>query len=260
MSILLSDLIDHFPCKIVGDVSQHIIEKIEYRSSDAEHGCLFFCMPGAVRDGHDFAPIAYEAGCRAFVVERTLELPNDSVQIVVDSSRSTLAALSARFFGNPAEKLTLIGITGTKGKTTTSILIQEILCSCGIPCAYIGSNGVIIGDRHFETINTTPESRELQYYFSMMVELGITHVVMEVSSQALNNCRISGLKFHTVIIKSILKAYKTAFVLLFIKSGEYAAYIFTSDIYKVVYCCKGTDPVIALYIIDLAYSFTGAAA
>jgi len=216
MSILLSDLIDHFPCKIVGDVSQHIIEKIEYRSSDAEHGCLFFCMPGAVRDGHDFAPIAYEAGCRAFVVERTLELPNDSVQIVVDSSRSTLAALSARFFGNPAEKLTLIGITGTKGKTTTSILIQEILCSCGIPCAYIGSNGVIIGDRHFETINTTPESRELQYYFSMMVELGITHVVMEVSSQALNNCRISGLKFHTAIYTNLSRDH--------IGAGEHATF------------------------------------
>ena len=84
---------------------------------------LFFCMPGARVDGHNFAPQAYDLGCRAFVVERILPLPHDAVQILVSNSRETLAYVSATFYKNPADEMTVIGITGTKGKTTTAILI-----------------------------------------------------------------------------------------------------------------------------------------
>jgi len=204
MSIKLDKLLAGYPCRILGNPDGREIDAVEYDSRKAKSaGTLFFCMPGARLDGHDFAPALYEAGCRAFVVERSLDLPDDAVQIIVSHTRESLAHLSARFYGNPADKLKLIGLTGTKGKTTTAILIREILCSCGIPCAYIGSNGILIGDKHYETVNTTPESRELHCYFAMMVEAGITHCVLEVSSQALNNYRVCGLTFDTAVYTNL---------------------------------------------------------
>lgn len=204
MSILLSELLDAFSCTVYGNADALTINRIEYDSRKAvDAGTLFFCMPGARLDGHDYAAKVYEAGCRAFVVEHIVALPDDAVQIVVRTARESLALLSARFYGNPADKLKLIGITGTKGKTTTAIMVSEILNSCGIRCAYIGSNGIQIGEKHYPTVNTTPESRELHRYFALMLENGITHVAMEVSSQALNNYRVTGLKFDTAIYTNL---------------------------------------------------------
>ncbi len=180
------------------------IQAIEYDSRYAAPDCLFFCLSGARVDGHTFAPLAYEAGCRAFVCAHPLDtIPSDAVQILVDNPRRALAYFSAAFYDNPATSLTVIGITGTKGKTTTAILLSEILCGCGIPCAYIGSNGVVIGKERFETVNTTPESRELHRYFRMMVDHGITHVVMEVSSQALVTHRVEGIPFDTCMYTNL---------------------------------------------------------
>lgn len=204
MSILLSELLDAFSCTIHGNASKITVTRIEYDSRKAvDAGTLFFCMPGARLDGHDYAAKVYEAGCRAFVVEHTVDLPEDAVQIVVKTARESLALLSAKFYGNPADKLKLIGITGTKGKTTTAILVSEILSCCGIKCAYIGSNGIQIGDKHYPTVNTTPESRELHRYFALMLEDGVTHVAMEVSSQALNNYRVMGLHFDSAIYTNL---------------------------------------------------------
>lgn len=203
MTKSLTDLIASVSADIYGDPMGIKIGSIEYDSRKADAESLFFCMPGARADGHDFAPSAYGKGCRAFVVERKLPLPDDAVQIVVSESRESLAVISAEFYSRPAEKLTLIGITGTKGKTTTAILIEEIMLSCGVKCAYIGSNGVKIGGKHYDTVNTTPESRELQRFFAMMVEDGFTHVVMEVSSQALDHYRIRGLTFDSVVYTNL---------------------------------------------------------
>lgn len=201
--ISLRDLMKGYPCDIRPAFDDRVITDIEYDSRKAAAGSLFFCLPGAKADGHDFAGSAYENGARAFIVERYLPLPEDAVQIRVTNARKTLALLSARFYGNPADRLTIIGITGTKGKTTTSILIEEILMRQGIKCAYIGSNGVFIGDRHYETLNSTPESRELHRFFSMIEESGFTHVAMEVSSQALDHDRVTGIRFDTVIYTNL---------------------------------------------------------
>lgn len=180
------------------------IESIEYDSRYATPHCLFFCLPGARVDGHTFASHAYAAGCRAFVCSHPLDsIPSDAVQILVDNPRKALAYFSALFYGNPAKSLTIIGITGTKGKTTTAILLSEILSGCGIPCAYIGSNGVVIGKEQFETVNTTPESRELHRYFRKMMDCSITHVVMEVSSQALVTHRVEGIPFDTCVYTNL---------------------------------------------------------
>ena len=131
MSISLSQLLRNYPHSIHGS-GDPVITDVIYDSRRAKAGCLFFCMPGARSDGHTYAPAVYAAGCRAFVVERVLDLPDDAVQVVVPASRAALAALSAVFYGEPAKKLTLIGVGGTKGKTTTALLIHGILCKCGI--------------------------------------------------------------------------------------------------------------------------------
>lgn len=186
-----------------GQMEQQI-HSIDYDSRRVSAGSLFFCLPGAHADGHRFAPLAYAAGCRAFVCSRRLvSLPEDAVQILVENPRHALACLSASFYGRPAENLTVIGITGTKGKTTTAFFLREILSGCGFPCAYVGSNGVLMEKDWFDTVNTTPESSELHRYFRMMVDRGITHVVMEVSSQALATHRVEGVRFDTCLFTNL---------------------------------------------------------
>lgn len=188
----LNDIIKNIPHIGGNDIE---IDKIEYNSLKASAGDLFVCLPGALRDGHDFAPRAYENGTRAFLVERKLPLPDDCVQIITPDTRAALAVIAADFYGRPADKLHIIGITGTKGKTTSALLVAAILNAAGKNCAYIGSNGVIINGRHTETVNTTPESLQLHHYFAMMVAEGVEYAVLEVSSQALMHNRVDGIPF-----------------------------------------------------------------
>lgn len=156
---------------------------------------VFVCISGALSDGHDYAANAYSRNCRIFVAERNPGLPDDAFVIITKNTRIALAKLSAAFFGYPADELTVIGITGTKGKTTSSLLIYNILSANGIPAGYIGSNGINYGDYQADTVNTTPESYDLQEYMRSMVDAGVKIVIMEVSSQALKMGRVHGIKF-----------------------------------------------------------------
>ncbi len=165
---------------------------------------LFVCIPGAVSDGHQYAESAYRRMCRVFVAEHKIEnLPEDTVLIITQNTRIALAKLSDEFFGHPSSKLRVIGVTGTKGKTTSSLLIYNLLNANGIPTGYIGSNGVSFDELHFNTVNTTPESFDLHYYMSRMVENGITTLVMEVSSQALKFNRVHGIKFDVTVFTNL---------------------------------------------------------
>lgn len=175
--------------------SEAEIGRIEYDSRIATSDTLFVCLVGASADGHDYAPVAYQSGCRAFLTERMLDLPSDAVQIVTENTRAALADISAKFYGYPAGQLKIIGITGTKGKTTTALLVSAILNKNGMNCAYIGSNGVMINGVTHETVNTTPESRDLHRYFRMMVDSGVKYAVIEVSSQDLAHHRVRGIRF-----------------------------------------------------------------
>lgn len=176
---------------------------ITYDSRKAAAGTLFVCLVGASTDGHKYAASAYRAGCRAFLAERALELPADAAQVLTPDTRAALAVIGADFYGNPARELHLIGITGTKGKTTTALLTAAILTESGLPCAYIGSNGVDIAGTHYETVNTTPESLELHRYFRLMRDAGVRHCVLEVSSQALAHHRVDGLPFEVVAFTNL---------------------------------------------------------
>ncbi len=179
------------------------IAEITYDSRKAGPGTLFVCLVGASTDGHSYAQSAYEKGCRAFLAERPLALPLDACVVVTGDTRSALAQIAAVFYGKPAESLKLIGLTGTKGKTTTALLIQSILEGSGIPTGYIGSNGVAFGGKRFPTANTTPESLVLQGWLRKMADAGVTHVVLEVSSQALEHNRVQGLAFDTAVFTNL---------------------------------------------------------
>lgn len=195
-------------CDVVKNIehtgdSDDWVRRIEYNSHKACPGDLFVCLPGGQRDGHDYAPQAYENGCRLFLCQRKLDLPEDAVQVITPDTRAALAVISADFYEHPADRLHLIGVTGTKGKTTTALLIAAVLNAAGKNCAYIGSNGVIINGKRTETVNTTPESRDLHHYFNMMTGAGVRYAVLEVSSQALAHHRVDGISFEIVVFTNL---------------------------------------------------------
>ena len=196
----LNDLVQHISHT---GASETDITAITYDSRKACAGSLFVCLVGAWLDGHTYAESAYQNGCRAFLVEHRVDLPADAVQIVTDDTRAALAVIGADFYGNPADELHLIGITGTKGKTTTALLTAAIMTEAGLPCAYIGSNGVDIAGVHEATANTTPESLELHRLFRKMLDAGVRHCVLEVSSQALRHHRVDGVPFEVVAFTNL---------------------------------------------------------
>ena len=187
---------------VQGSLEQEISEVI-YDSRKAVPGCIFLCMPGAVTDGHDYIPEVLEKGAAALVVEREVAVPKDVTVLRVENARLALAELAAAWYGHPAEKLTTIGVTGTKGKTTTTYMIRGILEKAGKPTGLIGTIEAIIGDRHIPAVNTTPESFLVQKYFAEMVEACIQYVVMEVSSQAMKLDRVAGFTYDYAIFTNL---------------------------------------------------------
>ncbi len=179
------------------------VTSIACDSRVATAGGMFFCLTGAVSDGHDFADMAYAAGCRIFGVEKDIPLPDDAVIIKFKNTRRALSAVAAEFYSHPDRDMHVIGITGTKGKTTTAMLIHKMLSLCGIESGYVGTNGVSFCGKHFNTVNTTPESLELFKYLDHMREDGVNVVVIEVSSQALWTHRVADISFDTCIYTNL---------------------------------------------------------
>ncbi len=181
------------------------VQDLCFDSRKAGRDTVFFCLVGKITDGHLYAERAFAAGCRIFVVERRLTIDPSVVQILVPSTRAALADGAAAFFGHPERQLRLIGLTGTKGKTTTAILLRHVLCAGGIPTGYIGTNGVDYGEAHYATVNSTPESLELYRHLRGMVDAGIKACVLEVSSQGLWMERIRGLCFDTTAFLNLAR-------------------------------------------------------
>lgn len=181
------------------------VTEVVYDSRKVTRGCLFICIPGANADGHDFAAQAAENGASALVVQREVELPETAEVTVirVEDTRYAMAFISAAYFGHPAKRLKVIGITGTKGKTTTTYLVKNILEEAGRRVGLIGTIEVIIGETHIHAGNTTPESYLVQQYFKQMADAGCDTVVMEVSSQGLMLHRTQGFVFDLGIFTNI---------------------------------------------------------
>ena len=177
-----------------GDLDKEICDLV-YDSRKAGKDGIFVCISGAVRDAHDFAGEVCEKGITAIVVEKEVVVPPEVTVLKVENSRLALAQLSAAWFGYPAKELKTIGITGTKGKTTTTYMVKSILEKSGFKTGLIGTIETIIGDKHIPACNTTPESYIVQKTFREMVEAGCEAVVMEVSSQGLMLHRVGGFVF-----------------------------------------------------------------
>lgn len=179
------------------------ITSITERPIHATAQSIFVCIHGARANGHAFAPEAYHHGCRVFVAEEPLSLPSDAFVLTVDATRRALSHLACAFYGHPSKEMKIIGITGTKGKTTTARLLSSLLNDVGIPCGYIGTNGVIYNGITSPLANTTPDPLTLQKHLRQMLDAGIKAAVLEISSQALYQFRADGTVFEACVFTNL---------------------------------------------------------
>lgn len=183
-------------CTIIGNPDEPI-SGIAYRSDAVHPGDAFCCIVGLKADGHSFAQDAIDRGARVLIVERKVYLADatDVTEVVVKDSRKAMARLASRFYGNPSEAFSLVGVTGTNGKTTTTYLVNHIAQVLGNKTGLIGTVGIEIDGEHRPSSHTTPESPDLQQLFAMMRDEGCGVVSMEVSSHALDLERTWATKF-----------------------------------------------------------------
>ena len=179
------------------------VSELVYNTRKVKKECMLVCIKGATFDSHDVAGEAAKNGAVVIVAEHPVDVPAGTAVVLVEDTRYALALISAAYFGYPAKKLKVIGITGTKGKTTTTFMIRSILEHAGISTGLIGTIEVIIGDKHVPAHNTTPESYEVQEYFAQMVAAGCKVAVMEVSSQGLKLHRTAGIRFDIGIFTNL---------------------------------------------------------
>ena len=181
------------------------IKGIESNSKNVKDGYMFIAIKGFSVDGHDYINNAIEAGAKTIMVQegcdlKKIKLPADVTLIMAKDTRQALAICSCNFYDNPSRKFKLIGVTGTKGKTTTTFMIKEILEKAGHKVGLIGTIATYINGKMIsESSRTTPESIELQKIFAQMVDSGVEYVVMEVSSQSLKLHRVDGCDFNIVV-------------------------------------------------------------
>ena len=220
----LSDLLRDIPVLEMTAGLDLEISGVSYDSRKTETGHLFVAISGYAMDGHKFIPMAAQKGAACVLCERKPEA--EIPYILVEDSRAALAALGANWYGRPAEKMTVIGVTGTNGKTTSTYLLKSVLEQClGAKVGLIGTIQNMIGDEILETERTTPESFELQGLFAQMLAAGCTHVVMEVSSHALYLHRVDCVPFTVGAFTNLtedhldfhktMEAYRQAKALLF---------------------------------------------
>lgn len=201
----LDKLLERLDYEVLQGTDQTEVTTLINDSRKAEKGSVFVCISGAVSDGHSYAADVAAKGAAALVVEHNVDVPEDVTVILVKDTRYALALMSAAYFGYPADKMKIIGITGTKGKTTTTYMIKSILDGVGHKVGLIGTIEAIIGEKHIPAANTTPESYTIHKYFAEMAEAGCDCVVMEVSSQGLMLHRTAGIPFEIGIFTNLGK-------------------------------------------------------
>ena len=258
-----------------------VVSGVEYDSRRVESGQVFICVPGLKVDGHEFANAAVENGCAALVVERFMPQLAHVPQMVVKSARRALARLGAVFCGRPADEMTIVGITGTNGKTTASHFCEAVLKNREKNCGLIGTIHSKIGGQSVPMANTTPESLHLHQMLREMRNCGQDAAVMEVSSHALELERVHNLPFDVAVFTNLthdhldfhgtMEAYYEAKLKLFkslsYRKGRCAPYavINVDDPYgrrmishlKVPYITYGTDPSAHLRALDIEASLEG---
>jgi UDP-N-acetylmuramoyl-L-alanyl-D-glutamate--2,6-diaminopimelate ligase len=188
-----------------GDVN---VARAVHDSRRVRPGDLFVALTGATADGHRFVQAALDAGAAAAVVEHDVTLPGGPSLLVVPDARTAFGIAAQALAGDPTTRLTLAGVTGTSGKTTTTYLMRSILEAAGRPTGVIGTISVIIGKRVIPSAMTTPDADDLAAYFAEMREAGLTAAVMEVSSHALDQRRTAGLHFNVAAFTNLSKEHQ----------------------------------------------------
>lgn len=196
--MLLSELLKGI--NILSEYEDREISDVTDKTHKISEGCAFVCVVGARFDGHSFAENAVKEGAKAVIVSKDLGLKE---QILVENTREAYAIMCKNLCGCAVDKLTVIGITGTNGKTTTAFVVKDILSSLGIKSGLIGTVKNMVGDREFHTELTTPDPYDMHALFKMMVDDGIKYCVMETSSQAFHQMRLAGIHFETGVFTNL---------------------------------------------------------
>lgn len=198
--------------KILTDVKYELLQgtldkeitDIAYDSRKVVRDGVFVAIEGTVVDGHKFIGKAVEAGAAVIVAEKDTTVEQEGITVIrVENGRKALSLMSAAYFDYPAKKMITVGITGTKGKSTTEHMVRDIVEKSGKTCGIIGTVGAFVNGRSIVTEHTTPESYELQKLFAMMVEEGCQYMVMEVSSQGIKMDRVAGIEFDYGVFTNI---------------------------------------------------------
>ncbi len=281
--MFLSDILNRVQVvQVLGEAEKKEIKGISNNSREIGQGYLFVAVKGYKTDGHKFIEEAISNGASAIVIEDEKLFPNEIfkhsevVKILVGDSRKALAELSNSFYGDPSHNISLIGITGTKGKTTTSFYIKHLLESSGHKVGLIGTIANYIGNEKIETKHTTPEAHNICRLLSEMIKAGCTYCVMEVSSHSLSLSRVYGLDFNFAVFTNItsdhfdfhqdfgsyLKAKKILFDILPAKSyavmniddQNWSSLLKDSKAHAYLY---GKNPSAAYLLKDISYDLEG---
>ncbi len=249
--MILKDILKGIDYEVLQGSDTIEIDNIQYDSRKAAKGTLFVCITGFKTDGHNFIDSAAEKGSVAFSVEKDVELKEGYTYVKVKNNREALAHMAANYYGKPSEKVNLVGVTGTNGKTSTTYIIKSVLDRIGHKVGIVGTIENRIGDKVIHADRTTPESLELQELFKEMIEENVTDICMEVSSHSLDLHRVDCCDFDIAIFTNLtqdhldyhktMENYKKAKAMLFERcnkcviniddeAGEYMVSVSKGDI------------------------------
>lgn len=200
----LKKLLEKMDYELIQGSLETEVSDIAYDSREIQSGMLFVAIAGTVQDGHKYIPDVVDRGASVVVAERDVAIVDNEVTVVrVSNGRAALSYLSQAYFDYPASKMTTIGITGTKGKSTITYMVRDIIEKSGKICGVVGTIGVAVNGKVTPTEHTTPESYDLQKYFYEMAEAGCDYAVMEVSSQGIKMDRVAGMQFDYGVFSNI---------------------------------------------------------
>lgn len=203
--MILKSLLKGLDYEVIKGNEESKVKNIRYDNRKIEQGDAFVCIKGFKVDGHSFVIDAIKKGAKTLIVQEDVSVQEDITIIKVRDTRKALAIMSSNYFGNPKDKLKIIGITGTNGKTTSAFIIKSILEKAGLMTGLIGTIANYIGNKKADAVRTTPESYELHELFKNMVDAGVEYCVMEVSSHSLELDRVYGIQFEEGIFTNLTR-------------------------------------------------------
>ena len=203
--MILKSLLKGLDYEVIKGNEESKVQNIRYDNRKIEQGDAFVCVKGFKVDGHSFIGDVIKKGAKTLIVQEDVSVQEDITIIKVRDTRKALAIMSSNYFGNPKDKLKIIGITGTNGKTTSAFIIKSILEKAGFMTGLIGTIANYIGNKKVDAVRTTPESYELHELFKNMVDAGVEYCVMEVSSHSLELDRVYGIQFEEGIFTNLTR-------------------------------------------------------